>query len=106
MFCISLHILPEHSRQFDREELLQKVRALRSPEVDAYEEKNQFHLAFHFFTEFPSELWAQLSRPLFQDAEYSKKLSAICIVTCEGEEEDDYWLLYHPDKSQQLDKLP
>lgn len=106
MFCISLHILPEHSRQFDREEFLQKVRAIRSPEIDASEEKNQFHLAFHFFTEFPSQLWVQLTETLFNDADYSKKLSAICVVTCEGEDEKDYWLLHHPDKNQPLDKLP
>lgn len=106
MFCISLHILPEHSRQFDQAELLRRVRHIRSPEVDAYEEKKQFHLAFHFFTEFPSQLWSQLKPVLLDDAEYSNKLASVGMIVCEGESEDDYWLLHHPDSNQKLDKLP
>jgi hypothetical protein len=105
MFCISFHIVPEHSRSFDQNLFLQKVKSIRSPEVDAYEEKKQFHLSFHFFTEFPSDLWAKLQAVLFDQSEYSAMLSSISIVTCEGENEDDYWLLHHFDKSQKLDQL-
>ena len=105
MFCISLHIAPEHSRSFDQNLFLQKVKSIRSPEVDAYEEKKQLHLSFHFFTEFPSDLWAKLQAVLFDPSEYSAMLSAISIVTCEGENEDDYWLLHHFDKNQKLDRL-
>ena len=101
MFCISVHILPEYSRQFDQDALLRKVRDIRSPEIDAYEEKKQFHLAFHFFTEFPAQLWSQLHPVLLDNS-----TAAICIVTCEGETEKDYWLLHHPDKNQKLDSLP
>jgi hypothetical protein len=106
MFCISLHILPEHSRQFDQAELLRRVRDIRSPEVDAYEEKKQFHLAFHFFTEYPAQLWSQLKPALLDDSTYSSLLKPVSIICCEGETEEDYWLLHHHDQHQKLDKLP
>jgi hypothetical protein len=110
MFCISFHIAPEHSRRFDQNLFLQKVKSIRPPEVDAYEEKKQLHLSFHFFTEFPSDLWAKLQTALFGElpnqSEYSRMLSAICIVTCEGENEEDYWLLHHFDKKEKIDQLP
>jgi hypothetical protein len=105
MFCISFHIVSEHSRSFDQNLFLQKVKSIRSPEVDAYEEKKQFHLSFHFFTEFPLDLWLKLQSVVFDQSEYSEMLSAISIVTCEGENEDDYWLLRHFDKNQKLDQL-
>jgi hypothetical protein len=105
MFCISVHIAPEHSRSFDQQRFLQKVKSIRSPEVDAFEEKKQFHLSFHFFTEYPSDLWTKLQMALFDKSEYAETLLAISIVTCEGENEDEYWLLHHFDQSQQLDQL-
>lgn len=105
MFCISFHIAPEHSRSFDQNLFLQKVKSIRSPEVDAFEEKKQFHLSFHFFTEYPSDLWSKLQAALFSELEYSQTLSAVSIVTCEGENEEDYWLLHHFDKGQPLDQL-
>jgi hypothetical protein len=105
MFCISFHIAPEHSRSFDQNLFLQKVKNIRSPEVDAFEEKKQFHLSFHFFTEYPSDLWSKLQAALFNESEYSQTLSAVSIVTCEGKNEEDYWLLHHFDKSQALDQL-
>ena len=105
MFCISVHITPEHSRGFDQQRFLQKVKSIRSPEVDAFEEKNQFHLSFHFFTEYPSDLWTKLQMAVFDQSEYAETLLAISIVTCEGENEDEYWLLHHFDQSQQLDQL-
>lgn len=105
MFCISFHITPEQSRRFDQTLFLQKVKAIRSPEIDAFEEKKQFHLSFHFFTEYPSDLWKKLQASLFDASEYAEKLSQACIVTCEGENEDDYWVLHHFDKSQKLDQL-
>lgn len=105
MFCISFHITPEHSRSFDQKLFLQKVNAIRSPEVDATEEKKQFHLSFHFFTEYPAELWSKLHLALFNQSEYSRTLSTVSIVTCEGENEEDYWLLHHFDQNQPLDQL-
>jgi hypothetical protein len=106
MFCISFHIAPEHSRSFDQNLFLQKVKSIRLPEVDAYEEKKQLHLSFHFFTEFPSDLWAKLQAALFDHTEYSSMISASSIVTCEGENEEDYWLLHHFDKKEKIDQLP
>ena len=41
MQCISIQIKPKYSRDFNREEFLQRVRAIRSPEVDAIEEKRK-----------------------------------------------------------------
>ncbi len=105
MFCISFHITPEHSRSFDQALFLEKITAIRSPEIDAFEDKKEFHLSFHFFTEFPAELWVKLQAALFDQSEYAEVLSAISIVTCEGENEDDYWLLHHLDKSQPLNQL-
>jgi len=106
MFCISFHIAPEHSRHFDQQAFLEKVSSIRSPEIDAFEDKKQFHLSFHFFSEFPSELWSSLEATIFDDSDYSHQLSTICVITCEGEKEEDYWLIYHYDKNQPLDKLP
>lgn len=106
MFCISFHIATEHSRSFDQNLFLQQVKSIRSPEVDVYEENKQLHLSFHFFTEFPSELWPKLQSALFNQSEYAQKLAGICVVTCEGENEDDYWLLHHPDKTEKIDRLP
>jgi len=105
MFCISFHITPEHSREFDQHLFLQKVKNIRSPEVDAIEQKNEFHLSFHFFTEYPSDLWSKLQAALFDQSEYSHTLAAVSVVTCEGETEEDYWLLHHFDKNQPLDQL-
>jgi hypothetical protein len=33
-------------------------------------------------------------------------LSAISIVTCEGEKEEDYWVLHHFDTKEKIDLLP
>ncbi len=110
MFCISFHIAPEHCRSFDQNLFLQKVKSIRLPEVDAYEQKKQQHLSFHFFTEFPSDLWSKLQAALFDkspnQSAYSQMLSAICIVTCEGENEEDYWVLHHFDTKEKTDLLP
>ena len=39
MQCISIQISPKHARDFDRTAFLERVRPIRSPEVDAIEEK-------------------------------------------------------------------
>jgi len=105
MQCISIQIQPKHSRDFDREEFLQRVRAIRSPEVDAIEEKGKLYLSFNFFTELPAQLWQELNSCLYQDPAYAAIIAPISVVICEGESEDECLLLHHFDTSEPLDTL-
>jgi hypothetical protein len=105
MRCISIQIQPKHSREFNREEFLQRVRAIRSPEVDAIEEKGKLYLSFNFFTEFPAPLWQALNECLYKDATYRATIAPVSVVICEGEPDDKCLLLYHFDSSEQLDSL-
>lgn len=103
MQCISIQIQPKHSREFDRDQFLQRVRTIRSPEVDAIEEKGKLYLSFNFFTEFPAQLWQELSTALYQDATYGAVIAPVSVVICEGETEDECLLLHHFDSSERLD---
>jgi hypothetical protein len=105
MYCISFQINPSFARDFDREEFLARVRQVRSPEVDAIEEKGKLFLSFNFFTEFPAQLWQELHGLLFADSAYAPKLAPYCIVICEGEDEDDCLLLHHFDPNEKLDSF-
>lgn len=105
MHCISFQIQPKFAREFDRAEFLRRVRPVRSPEVDAIEEKGKLLLSFNFFTEFPAQLWQELQPALFADAEYAPKLAPVCVVICEGESDDDCLLLHHFDPSEKLDSF-
>lgn len=105
MFCISLQIHPEHSRHFDREALLARVRSIRSPEVDAYDDKGQLQLAFNFFTEFPQQLWPQLQQALYGDTSYHSTIAPISIVICEDDDSGECRLLHHFDSNEALDSL-
>ena len=105
MQCISIQIQPKHSREFNREEFLQRVRAIRSPEVDAIEEKGKLYLSFNFFTEFPAPLWQALSESLYKDPAYAAIIAPVSVVICEGETDDDCLLLHHFDSNEPLDTL-
>ncbi|MDR7090191.1 hypothetical protein [Cellvibrio fibrivorans] len=105
MQCISIQIQPKYSRDFNREEFLQRVRAIRSPEVDAIEEKGKLYLSFNFFTEFPAPLWQALNACLYKDATYGATIAPVSVVICEGESDDECLLLHHFDSSEQLDTL-
>ena len=103
MQCISIQIQPKYSREFDREAFLARVRAIRSPEVDAIEEKGKLYLSFNFFTEFPAPLWQALSGCLYQDPAYSANIAPVSVAICEGETDAECLLLHHFDSSEQLD---
>jgi hypothetical protein len=105
MQCISIQIQPKYSREFDRDELLQRVRPIRSPEVDAIEEKGKLYLSFNFFTEFPAPLWQALNECLYRDVTYAPKIGPVSVVICEGESDNDCLLLHHFDASEPLDTL-
>lgn len=105
MFCISLQIQPKYAREFDRQALLARVRAIRSPEVDAYEEKGKLLLAFNFFTEFPQQLWPQLQQALYQATDYRDLIAPVSVVICEDDSSGDCLLLHHYDASEPLDHL-
>lgn len=105
MYCISFQIQPKFAREFDRDEFLRRVRPVRSPEVDAIEEKGKLFLSFNFFTEFPAQLWHELQPSLFADAGYVPKLAPYCVVICEGETEDECLLLHHFDSTEKLDSF-
>jgi hypothetical protein len=105
MQCISIQIQPKHSREFNRDEFLQRVRTIRSPEVDAIEEKGKLYLSFNFFTEFPTPLWQALNECLYKDATYAATIAPVSVVICEGESDDECLLLHHFDSSEQLDSL-
>lgn len=105
MQCISIQIQPKYSREFDREAFLQRVRTIRSPEVDAIEEKGKLYLSFNFFTEFPAPLWQALNERLYQDASYSALIAPISVVICEGETDAECLLLHHFDSSEPLDSF-
>ncbi len=105
MQCISIQIQPKHSREFDREAFLQRVRGIRSPEVDAIEEKGKLYLSFNFFTEFPAPLWQALKEALFDAADYSALIAPISVVICEAETDEECLLLHHFDKSEPLDSF-
>jgi len=105
MQCISIQIQPKHSREFDREQFLQRVRSIRSPEVDAIEEKGKLYLSFNFFTEFPAQLWQELSAALYQDAIYSAVIAPVSVAICEGETDEECLLLHHFDSSESLDRF-
>ena len=105
MYCISIQIQPAVARSFERRELLERVRPIRSPEVDAYEEKGKLFLSFNFFTEFPQQLWPQLQAALYQDADYGAIIGPVSVAICEDEESGDCLLLHHFDPSETLDKL-
>ena len=103
MQCISIQIQPKYSREFDREAFLRRVRAIRSPEVDAIEEKGKLFLSFNFFTELPVPLWQALSESLYKDTDYAATIAPVSVVICEGETDDECLLLHHFDSSEQLD---
>jgi hypothetical protein len=105
MQCISIQIQPKHSREFDRDLLLQRVRSIRSPEVDAIEEKGKLYLSFNFFTEFPAPLWQALNEGLYKDPTYAAIIAPVSVVICEGETDDECLLLHHFDSSEPLDTL-
>lgn len=106
MFCISIQIRPKISASFPREELLSRVRPIRSPEVDAYEEKGKLLLSFNFFTELPSTLWQQLNSVLFDESDFALLLRNNAIVLAEDEISDACYLLHHYDANEPLDQLP
>lgn len=103
MQCISIQIQPKYSREFDREAFLQRVRNIRSPEVDAIEEKGKLYLSFNFFTEFPAPLWQALNESLYKDPEYSAQIAPVSVAICEGETDEECLLLHHFDASEPLD---
>lgn len=105
MYCISFQIQPRFAREFDRAEFLNRVRPVRSPEVDAIEEKGKLFLSFNFFTEFPAPLWQELKAALLSDTVYAPLLAPFCVVICEGESEEDCLLLHHYDSSEKLDSF-
>lgn len=103
MQCISIQIQPKFSREFKRDEFLQRVRSIRSPEVDAIEEKGKLYLSFNFFTEFPAQLWQELNMRLYQDLAYAAVIAPVSVAICESETNDECLLLHHFDSSEQLD---
>lgn len=105
MQCISIQISPQHARDFDRAVFLDHVRSIRSPEVDAIEEKGNFFLSFNFFTEFPAQLWQELQQALYLDPTYAPKIAPVSIVICEGETEDECLLLHHFNTDEALDSF-
>lgn len=106
MYCISIQIRPKDARDFNRDAFLDRVRDIRSPEIDAYEEKGKLLLSFNFFTEFATPLWDQLQLALFDDSEFSKEFAAQCLILCEDEETEAAYLLHHYDSNESLDTLP
>ncbi len=105
MHCISIQIQPKFARDFDREAFLARVRSIRSPEVDAIEEKGKLYLSFNFFTEFPVQLWHDLSEVLYKDSAYAAVLSPVSVAICEDEETGDCLLLQHFNSNEKLDAL-
>jgi hypothetical protein len=105
MHCISIQIQPKYAHDFDRQVFLDRVRSIRSPEVDAIEEKGKLYLSFNFFTELPAQLWQQLNKALYQDAAYASILAPISIVICEDEDSEECLLLHHFDPTETLDSF-
>lgn len=105
MHCISVQIQPGFAHEFDRDEFLRRVRPVRSPEIDAIEEKGKLFLSFNFFTEFPMQLWQELQQALLGDTDYANKLAPCCVVICEDENTGDCLLLHHFDPSEKLDSF-
>lgn len=104
MYCISIQIRPKFAREFDQREFLDRVRPIRSPEVDTEEEKGKLFLSFNFFTEFPKALWQDLNAVLYQDAEYGPLIHEQSLAICESDE-GDCLLLHHYDERESLDTL-
>ncbi len=105
MQCISIQISPKHARDFDRTAFLERVRPIRSPEVDAIEEKGKLFLSFNFFTEFPAQLWQELQHALYLDQTYAPHIAPVSIVICEGETDDECLLLHHFNRDEPLDSF-
>lgn len=105
MHCISIQIQPKFAREFEREPFLTRVRPIRSPEVDAIEEKGNLLLSFNFFTEFPVLLWHDLNQVLYKDSDYAAVLGPVSVAICEDEESGDCLLLHHFDPTEKLDSL-
>lgn len=105
MQCISIQIAPKHAHAFDRTEFLNRVRAIRSPEVDAIEEKGKLFLSFNFFTEFPAQLWQELQQATYLDPGYAAKIAPVSIVICEGESDEECLLLHHFNSDDVLDSF-
>jgi hypothetical protein len=105
MYCISIQIQPRYARDFNRQDFLARVRDIRSPEVDAIEEKGKLYLSFNFFTEFPKQLWEQLHRSLYQATNYAAILAPVSVAICEDENSDTCLLLHHFDPAETLDNF-
>jgi len=105
MQCITIDIQPEFSREFDQADFLTRVRSIRSPEIDKFEERGIYYLQFHFFTEFPSQLWQELKTELYDNLDYRKILAPISVAFCEGEAQDEFLLLHHFDPRETLDSF-
>jgi hypothetical protein len=104
MYCISIQIRPKYSQAFDQQAFLSRVRRIRSPEIDAEEEKGKLFLSFNFFTEFPKALWEDLANALYKDPEYGELISEQSLAICE-DDAGDCLLLHHYDVSEKLDSL-
>lgn len=105
MQCISIQIQPEFSRNFDKDAFLTRVRAIRSPAVDAIEERGKLYINFNFFTERPAQLWQELYLALYVDSNYRNVLAPISVAFYDDETGEESLLLHHFDPREKLDKF-
>ena len=63
------------------------------------------YLNFTFLAKDPTQLWARLKTEVLAHPEIGRNFSGASIIICEGKAGwDDYLLLHHYDRTQQLDE--
>ena len=102
MKYIGVQLQPDLGAPFDLREIVKKLKLNNLiPEISEGEDDGKY-INLHFKTNDVKNTWKEIKTILF--SEYA--LSDMAIVTCEGNEGwDDYLLLYHFDKSVELDEI-
>lgn len=106
MKCLTIQIQPQAVGSDNEQAVINQAKALgRFPEIDRITEGGGY-TNLNFFSEFLSQLWADLSS-LLTDPELGPWLKANSIIVCEGDKGwDDHLLLSHFDPAETLDTLP
>jgi len=106
MKCLSIQLQPELDGNHDEKEVISLAKSIgRYPEVDSSDDDGRY-VNLNFFTENLTILWKELKSGVLENKELGDWVRRVSIIVCEGENGwDDYLLLSHYDKSENIDEF-